>query len=324
MKKRITMMTMSIALCLVAVIVLTACGGGGGAAGNIAVISRDAVSGSRQSFDYNVRLGAHTSLTRWQETRGNRIPGDQAPTQAAVITAVAGNPNAIGYASWSAVEDNEDVKALNIRGTAVGTVNAFHAPGTAGYPGEFVRDFVILTPNATALPGGLLPRTAEFHRFLQSTQAQEVTTEFGLTFKVDDPVEYVPLATDPGQTPPIQIRGSTTVNPLMNALIKEFVEITGWALETMFDVNAQGSGNGVSVGQNLPLGNAPYTPGAAIGMSSNGLHNVPANGDTFALAFDITAVIVHKDNAISNITIAELYAIYTGAIRNWSALAAAA
>lgn len=312
MKKRITMMSMAVALCLMAVIVLTACGGGGGA-GAIAVVSRDAVSGSRQSFDYNVRIGAHTSLTRWQETKGNRIPGDQFNSQAGVVNAVAGNPNAIGYASLSGVENNTAVKMLNIDGKA---------PGEAGYRPEFVRDFVILVPTGVTLFG----RTQQFYNFLQSSQAKTATETFGLDFGTEiGSTAYVPAA-DPGQTgnAKIQIRGSTTVTPLMEHLIATFVALVPWATQDMFDLNAGGSGQGVNVGRQEAISTAPYTVGAAIGMSSNKGHGIPANGDTFELASDITAVIVHKDNAVTNLTVAELYAIYTGTIKNWSAFAAAA
>ena len=347
MKKKITMMTMSIALCLVAVMILAACGGGGGA-GNIAVISRDAVSGSRQSFDYSVRIGAQMNLTKWQQTMGNRIPGDMYNSQAGVINAVERNTNAIGYASLSAIDKPENapnVKMLNINTSAPNFGGNGSAPGAAGYPDTFIRDFVIMVPTGVTL----MNRTQVFYDFLQSTLAAEVISDFGLdvgdtltgTF---DAAAQGSVA--PAQTYPIQIRGSTTVTPVMEKLVQKFVADVPWATQAMFDLDAGGSGQGRNVGRNLPISGAQsYTSGAAIGMSSAGADNTSDNGITFRLAYDTTVVIVHPQNPlvlaaaaataaarevnpgaaeiVASITIAELFAIYTGAVRNWNMLIAA-
>jgi ABC-type phosphate transport system substrate-binding protein len=293
---------MMIAICCVTAFVVTGCGCSSN--NSIAVISRDAVSGSRQAFDYSVRNAEGQSLTTWQGTAGNKIRGDQFNSQAGVISAVRGNKRAIGYASLSAVENNSNVKILNVDGAA---------PGATGYPAAFIRDFIILVPESVAL----LPRTAQFYSFLSSTQARDATVTFGLDFGVASPTAYAPIA-DPGQSHPIQIRGSTTVTPLMEHLVARFVEITPWATQAMFDLNAGGSGQGRSVGANNPIvGAQSYISGAAIGMSSSGA-DINAAGTTFALAADTTVVIVHPSNKLDNITVAQIYSIYTGAIKKWS------
>jgi len=312
------------AILAVGVLALTACTETTGEH-PIAVVSRDAVSGSRQAFDYSVTNSSGRNLTNWQTTPGNLIPGDQFNSQSGVVSAVAANRNAIGYASLSAVENNATVKMLHVNGAA---------PGASGYPAAFVRDFVIMVPEAGTQ--ALLPRTQVFYDFLQSSQASEAIADFGLDSGLEDATPFVAPA-DPGQTPRIQIRGSTTVTPLMEHLISVFNTIVPWANDSIFDFNAGGSGQGRSVGRNQAIeGAQAYTTGAAIGMSSAGADNVPANGKTFRLAYDTTVVIVHPENPImrsvpaaapatgtvsrGDITVSELFLIYTGVLRDWSAL----
>ena len=76
----------------------------GGAAGTISCIGREAGSGTREGFE---------SITKTKDA----CKMDQELTSTgAVIEAVAGNPNAIGYASLSALKDT--VKAVTVGGVA--------------------------------------------------------------------------------------------------------------------------------------------------------------------------------------------------------------
>jgi ABC-type phosphate transport system substrate-binding protein len=264
-------------------------------------------------------------------------------SQAGVISAVAGNTNAIGYASLSAI--NAPTNPPNVRMLSVNGAR----PGEPGYPSSgntsFVRDFVIMVPTGVTLHA----RTQVFYNFLQSTEARDVIVAFDLdagdtlTGTFDGPAQG---NTAPAQTAPIQIRGSTTVTPVMERLVARFVQIVPWATQAMFDLDAGGSGQGRNVGRNIPISGAQsYISGAAIGMSSAGADNAPANGITYRLAFDTTVVIVHPQNPLvaaaaaatataresnpdaatiyANVTIAELFAIYTGTIGNWNKFLAA-
>ena len=76
----------------------------GGEAGTISCIGREAGSGTRDGFE---------SITGTKDA----CKMDQELTSTgAVIEAVAGNPNAIGYASLSALKDS--VKAVTVNGVA--------------------------------------------------------------------------------------------------------------------------------------------------------------------------------------------------------------
>ena len=78
----------------------------GGAAGEISCIGREAGSGTRDGFE---------SITGTKDTC--KLAQELTST-GAVIEAVAGNPNAIGYASLSSVEGRDTIKAVTVGGVA--------------------------------------------------------------------------------------------------------------------------------------------------------------------------------------------------------------
>ena len=78
----------------------------GGAAGEISCIGREAGSGTRDGFE---------SITGTKDTC--KLAQELTST-GAVIEAVAGNPNAIGYASLSSVEGKNTIKAVTVGGVA--------------------------------------------------------------------------------------------------------------------------------------------------------------------------------------------------------------
>ena len=103
----------------------------GGADAPIAVIGRDAASGTRGAFE-NTR----SSVDACKYTNEYESTGE-------VIGSVAGNPNAIGYASLSAVDDT--VTAVEVNGVAPSEATV--ADGTY----EIQRPFVMVTVEGTEL-----------------------------------------------------------------------------------------------------------------------------------------------------------------------------
>ncbi len=105
----------------------------GGAAGTISCIGREASSGTRDGFE---------SITGTKDA----CKLDQELTSTgAVIEAVAGNPNAIGYASLSSVEGKDTVKAVTVGGVACTEETVLD--------GSYAiqRPFVLVTKDGTAL-----------------------------------------------------------------------------------------------------------------------------------------------------------------------------
>ena len=78
----------------------------GGDAGEVACIGREAGSGTRDGFESITGTADSCKLSQELTSTG------------AVISAVAANPNAIGYASLSAVEGKDTVKAVTVGGVA--------------------------------------------------------------------------------------------------------------------------------------------------------------------------------------------------------------
>ena len=103
----------------------------GGADAPIAVIGRDAASGTRGAFEEIVGVEDACVYTNEYESTGE------------VIGSVAGNPNAIGYASLSAVDDT--VVAVQVNGVAPSEATV--ADGTY----EIQRPFVMVTVEGTEL-----------------------------------------------------------------------------------------------------------------------------------------------------------------------------
>ena len=73
--------------------------------------------------------------------------------------------------------------------------------------------------------------------------------------------------------------------------------------------NPTGSGAGITSAQEGT---------ADIGLSSRALRDTETGVDAITFAIDGLAVIVHPDNPVQNLTIEQLYGIYSGEITNWS------
>ena len=128
----------------------------GGPDGEIVLIGREAGSGTRSGFEEIV--GVEDACLYRQELSST---GD-------VITAVAQNPNAIGYASLASVKDS--VRALCVGGVAPSDETVKNE----SYPIQ--RPFVLVTKE-----GAALSETAQaFFTFITSAEARDVITAAGV------------------------------------------------------------------------------------------------------------------------------------------------
>lgn len=105
----------------------------GGADGAIACIGRESSSGTRDGFE---------SIT---DTKDKCQLSQELTSTGAVIEAVKSNPNAIGYASLSAVEGQEGIKALTVNGVTCSEETVLDG----SY--EIQRPFVLVTKSGTQL-----------------------------------------------------------------------------------------------------------------------------------------------------------------------------
>mgnify|MGYP003513933941 FL=1 len=128
----------------------------GGNDAEIVIIGREAGSGTRDGFE---------SITDTEDKCAYR---QELTSTGDVITTVASNPNAIGYASLASVKDT--VKALNVGGVT---------PSEATVKdGSYVvqRPFVLVTKKDTALSKS----AQEFFDFITSEAAHEIITSAGV------------------------------------------------------------------------------------------------------------------------------------------------
>ena len=127
----------------------------GGEAGTISCIGREAGSGTRDGFE---------SITKTKDA----CKMDQELTSTgAVIEAVAGNPNAIGYASLSALKDT--VKAVTVGGVACTEDTVLD--------GSYAiqRPFVLVTKEGTELS----QQAQAFFDYMTSTDANDLIKAAG-------------------------------------------------------------------------------------------------------------------------------------------------
>ncbi len=101
--------------------------------------------------------------------------------------------------------------------------------------------------------------------------------------------------------------GSTSMQKVINALGEAFMEDTG----ANFTYNATGSGTGIK---------AVKDGTCDIGLSSRYLKDSEkAEGlKETILAIDGIAIIIHTDNAVTDLTVEQIAAIFKGKITNWS------
>ena len=129
----------------------------GGDAGTISCIGREAGSGTRDGFESITGTKDACKLDQELTSTGG------------VIEAVAGNPNAIGYASLSAVEGKNTVKAVTVGGVACTEETVLN--------GSYAiqRPFVLVTKTGETLS----PAAQAFFDYATSSAASQLTKAAG-------------------------------------------------------------------------------------------------------------------------------------------------
>ena len=278
--------------------VLAACGG----EKDIAVIARTSGSGTRDAFESIVKSEDGTALKDAGLMKG-ALEQDKTST---VISLVSSTKTGIGYVSLGSVDDS--VKVLKVEGVEATAKNVL----SGDY--KMQRPFVIMTNKA--MGENLTAATRDFLAFLRSTQAQDVVEEEGYVRQDEGATEYTAPASAVSGT--VSISGSTSVDPLMDKLIGKYKEIGGASVAGVeISKNCQGTSHGISAVKADKTGNV-------IGLGSSAVKEADeAEIAHFEIALDAIAGIVNPENTLEDITIAQLFDIYTGKIVKFSALSAA-
>lgn len=262
-------------------------------AGDISVYNRESGSGTRDAF---------LELLGIDEAELNTGVAQLASTSA-VITGVAGDKKAIGYASLGSVDST--VKALSVDGVA--PTEETVADGTY----KIARPFVLMYDETTLAQNDLLDA---FIAYLKSADAQQVIAEKGYVSVVSDATAYA-VPTEAFTVTEIEASGSTSVNPLMTALADKFETMVKEANGQDVSVTVSGGGSG----QGIADANSGKTE---IGMASKevkkGTDVTNENVTILQLCADGIAVIVNKANPATDIALDNLKKIYTDKALNWS------
>lgn len=298
-RKELSMKKKILSIMLLATLILgtfAGCAGGGSgtdgevagwdAANDISVISREDGSGTRGAF---IELfGIEEKDAAGNKTDRTTKDATVAPKTNVMLTNVAGDAYAMGYVSLGSL--NDQIKALKIDGVEATAENVKN--GTY----KIARPFNIATKGE---PTGL---AKDFIDFIMSADGQTVVTDSYIA--IDD--KAAPYAGDKPKGK-IVIAGSSSVTPIMEKLAEAYKAMNGNA---EIEVQMTDSTAGMQ---------ATMDGTCDIGMASRELKDSETSSLTsMAIALDGIGVIVNKENIMTDMTSAQVKAIFTGETTMWS------
>lgn len=310
--KKFGTILLSCLLCVTGAFGLTACGG----EKDITVIARHQGSGTREAFDRAVTDGNGNYLEMKDENGKTQYyttkKADLQSETGNVMSKVVSDKNAIGYISLGSV--NDTFKVVTINGVAPSAETVLNG----SY--QIQRPFVIMT-NATV---ELTDLAADFLAYLKSDAMEECASEAGCIYLANPsqranegeapiPVEDYQVKSSLPTGGKVTISGSTSMEKFIKKAMSSYATLYGREVNDIFNnLDLKGS----SVGKTAVKEDKN---GSVIGLSSASVKEEGIN--SFNVCLDAVAVIVNKSNdKIDDLTLAELYAIYTGKIKKFSEL----
>ena len=261
---------------------------GSSLAGNeITVVSREDGSGTR---------GAFIELTGVEQKDENGEKTDLTTVEAIItnstevmMTTVAGDENAIGYASMGSM--NDTVKAVQVNGVDPTAENVKN--GTY----ELARPFNIATL------GDVSDVAQDFINFIMSAEGQAVIEEKGY-IKIDE--NAAPFESN-GATGKIVVAGSSSVTPVMEKLQEAYLAVNSGA-----EIELQESDSTTGMTQTID-------GTCDIGMASRDLKDSEAEAGlvSTSIALDGIAVIVNNANDVNDLSTDDIAAIFKGERTEW-------
>ncbi len=310
MKKLLTIL-LSMLLLITGAVGFTACGG----EKNITVVAREQGSGTREAFDKVVTDGNGNFLE--MKVDGKKVykttsNADIQKETGNVMSKVASDKNAIGYISLGSV--NNTIKVVNVNGVTPSSQTVLD--------GSYAlqRPFVIMTSSTVELTD----IAEDFLLYLKSEASETHASEAGCIYLADPAkranegetaipvVEYEVKSALPSGGK-IVVNGSTSMEKLIKKAMSGYATLYGRTADDLFTLDLQGSSVGKTAVQNDKNGNV-------IGLSSASVKEDGIN--SFNVCLDAVAVIVNKANEnVNNLTIAELYDIFSGKVTKFSEIA---
>lgn len=310
MKKIITSLVLCVML-VCGVTGFTACG-----SKNITVVAREQGSGTREAFDKAVTDGNGNYL-EMKDKDGNKVfnTTDRADLQKEtgnVMSKVASDVNSIGYISLGSV--NSTIKVVKVNGVMPSKETVLN--GTY----KIQRPFVIMTNAGVTLN----PITADFLKYLKSGASEAHANTAGCIYLSDPakranegataiPVEEFTPQSELPSGGKIVINGSTSMEKFIKSAMSGYASLYNTTADKIFTLDLQGTSMGKSAAEGDGNGNV-------IGLSSASVNEEGIN--SFNVCLDAVAVIVNNANdRINDLTIAQLYDIYSGKITKFGEIA---
>lgn len=259
------------------------------ASGRISVISREEGSGTRGAF---IELfGIETKDKDGNKTDNTIKDAEITNSTAVMIQTVQGNKAAIGYISLGSLASS--VKALKVDGNEASVENVKKGTYKVSRPFNIV---IGKKTNAAA---------KDFINYIMSKDGQEIVEKEG--YVPEDTSKTYSKSDASGK---ISVAGSSSVTPLMEKLAEAYQKVNS---DVKVEVQESDSTTGIT----------SATEGVCnIGMASRDLEKEETDKGVKSkeIARDGIAVIVNKDNSLSEITSEQVQKIYTGEITKWDEL----
>ena len=255
------------------------------AGSRIIVMTREDGSGTRGAF---IELtGVEGKNDAGEKVDNTTVDAEVNNSTSVMMTAVAGNPYAIGYISLGSL--NYTVKALQIDGVDATAENI-----VAG-------KYALARPFNIAYKDDLSDLGRDFIDFIMSDDGQSIIDENG----------YIATMTGTAYAGSgegkLVVAGSSSVSPVMEKLIEAYM-----AKNTGADIELQESDSS--------SGMSALAEGVCdIGMASRDLKDSELEQGLIpqTIATDGVAVIVNNDNTTDNLSKDDIKAIYTGEKTTW-------
>ena len=260
-----------------------------GELGSVSVVAREEGSGTRSEFSETVGLiETDEDGTEVDVTTENATICNEAST---VIEAVAADENAIGYVSLGALSEASGVKAIAVEGVDASTETV--QDGSYALSRNF---YIAYTGQSTEVEADFLDYITSVGQDIVTAEGYVAVSSSG-RFLSDQSEGY------------ITISGSTSVAPLMEALVE------GYA-----DENANATISVIATDSTTGL-NAAMSQESDWGMSSRDLATYESELlETTVIAQDAVAVIVNEASPIESLSLEQLRQLFSGEAAEWSDL----
>ncbi len=251
----------------------------------ITVVSREDGSGTRGAFVEMFDILEKTEDGEIDRTYEEAIITSKTDV---VMTTVASDIYGVGYISLGSM--NESLTAVSVDGVDATTENVMNGSYTVSRP------FLMVTKNDNNDK-----LTQDVINFVVSKQGQEIVGKQYVIANVDAE-EYK----SSGLSGKLTIGGSTSVAPIMEKLVEEYIEINP---NVTIDIQATGSSAGIT---------GVIDGSIDIGMSSRDLKEdeKPTLTET-VMALDGLAVVVNHNNPIKDLSSEDIKKIFIGEVTTW-------